>query len=764
MWSSCAGAGDEWQGATARIIRVLAFVSVVLATGVQHARALDSAEAATKPPVAIDIFVSSRIDACYDPGDVAAISRMSTLERDRINSQGGIAGHRLELRFRDDFRDEMRATENMREALAASDTIAMIGLPSSQRSKSVFNVLGEDIKTSRIPFISAISVNMIFAGHPNVFTMRASQEDERLPVLAQFVASSGFTRPAFVGLKEMLFSTTLGDGLNEVLSGGLVADHRLTLKDDDTVDEAELAAVVPDLKEKAADVVFLSIGQGRNVDIIRQLQAAGISPAVFVSGRISSIPAGIANTYRGPLYEVAWDRLPDISSDRLMKRLALSDPKDWIFEGAKNERAPGWATGVCQPRPALQEPDLEADANLRAIGIGTQYADMIALIAAAARTADRNADLPSLHAHILERLATAYTTGRGVFQGDFENWSFDPSTRTAARTPFIVQLAPGVGRTQLAPIQFMRLRNEALRAVKTQYMDIDLIRIFSVDDNEKTFDADFYLSLRDDGDNNSIELFEFSNAVINPETNDRQITVRVLSDGTNNEAFPDGMKIYQVTGRFLFQPDLEAYPFDTQRFSIDIRPKQGDKPFIVQPPPQVLRDTAVNSHGWTAYRQFVGYDEDFVTTVDVRNLEPNVVPFYKASFVWLMSRETTDYFLRVVVPLLFILAVAYLSIFIPLSHFEAIVTIQVTALLSAVALYLSLPEIDGDVTTVSDRIFLFNYMATTLMIGISVLRINGFVSRRPRLQKTLAAVHVLAVPLLALAMGYYLHQATLRVV
>ena len=310
----------------------------------------------------------------------------------------------------------------------------------------------------------------------------------------------------------------------------------------------------------------------------------------------------------------------------------------------------------------------------------------------------------------------------------------------------------------------MRLRNEALRAVKTQYMDIDLIRIFSVDDNEKTFDADFYLSLRDDGDNNSIELFEFSNAVINPETNDRQITVRVLSDGTNNEAFPGGMKIYQVTGRFLFQPDLEAYPFDTQRFSIDIRPKQGDKPFIVQPPPQVLRDTAVNSHGWTAYRQFVGYDEDFVTTVDVRNLEPNVVPFYKASFVWLMSRETTDYFLRVVVPLLFILAVAYLSIFIPLSHFEAIVTIQVTALLSAVALYLSLPEIDGDVTTVSDRIFLFNYMATTLMIGISVLRINGFVSRRPRLQKTLAAVHVLAVPLLALAMGYYLHQATLRVV
>ena len=47
------------------------------------------------------------------------------------------------------------------------------------------------------------------------------------------------------------------------------------------------------------------------------------------------------------------------------------------------------------------------------------------------------------------------------------------------------------------------------------------------------------------------------------------------------------------------------------------------------------------------------------------------------------------------VPLGFILFVAYLSIFIPRTHFEAIVTIQVTALLSAVALYLSLPKLDS---------------------------------------------------------------------
>jgi hypothetical protein len=137
------------------------------------------------------------------------------------------------------------------------------------------------------------------------------------------------------------------------------------------------------------------------------------------------------------------------------------------------------------------------------------------------------------------------------------------------------------------------------------------------------------------------------------------------------------------------------------------------------------------------------------------------VPFYKGSFVWIMSRETTDYFLRVVVPLLFILAVAYLSIFIPLTHFEAIVTIQVTALLSAVALYLALPAINSDGTTLSDRIFLFAYLAVTVMIAISVMRISPFFEDYPKARLALKVTHIILVPILALAMAIYVQRAGL---
>ena len=140
--------------------------------------------------------------------------------------------------------------------------------------------------------------------------------------------------------------------------------------------------------------------------------------------------------------------------------------------------------------------------------------------------------------------------------------------------------------------------------------------------------------------------------------------------------------------------------------------------------------------------------------------QPSIVPFHKARFVWLMKRQTTDYFLRVVVPLAFILAVAYLSIFIPISHFEAVVRIQVTALLSAVALYLSLPKLDSDAATLSDRIFVFNYMIVSLMIVVSIVRINPLVAARDWIKALLSTIHLGIIPGLVALMAAYVWRLT----
>jgi hypothetical protein len=715
--------------------------------------------AANEPPLSIAVFMSTRRDQCFDNGIAAAIEQLTKAEQKRINAEGGILRRRLDLQFLDDKQDDGRAIANMKQALANPNTVAMVGISQNNRAQAVFGATGGEIGASGIPFLSDISVNSIFAKQANVFTMRPSQDDERVPVMAAFIKARGLQRPAFVGLKDQLFSTSLGDGLKNNSEVSLVADHRLAVQNN-KIDPAAIAAVVADLKQKDADLVILTVGGQRTAEFLAAFQAAGVTPALFVTGRIDTLIERSGKEYPGDIFQLGWDNLPDIFSDRLRDRIARNGLERWVFEGAKVPEAPGWKTGECKARTEGGVPDVFDSRNMLAIGRGTQFADMIALVADALKSADTRANVAALRAHLLKQLNTNYVAGRGAFRGSFENWSFRPGSRSADRTPFIVMRPNGLGASQLAPLQFLRLRTDTLRKIDTLYLDIDLIRTYRVDDNDKSFFADFYLSMR--GNNASIKQIEFANGALDPKTNERQVTIRKLHEAGPSDVYPPEMNIYQVSGKFTFEPRLADYPFDSQRFAINIQPKSGENPFIIQPPPHSLRDKAVETDGWIAREQYVGYDEDFVPTIDAWTFRQSVVPFYKASFVWQMQRQTTDYYLRVVVPLAFILAVAYMSIFIPMSHFEAIVTIQVTALLSAVALYLALPKVDaGDSTTMSDRIFLFTYTGVSVMIVLSILRISQPVTQSRWVSKSMALIHIVLIPLLVAVMMLYVYRASL---
>lgn len=721
------------------------------------AAAIEEAQAAKGPPFKVPVFISSRTDVCYDPGDVAAIKQLTLVEQDRINARGGVSGRPIELEFFDDKREEATTLANVRAAMSDSQTLAMIGVSNSTRGKAVFDTLGGDILKSGIPFITDLSVSSLFAAYPNVYTTRASQESDSVPVIAKFTKQLNFARPAFMSLKDAVASSELGAGLKAILGeGGLVADIRVGVADDKPVAE-EMAAAIAQIREQRPDLLYLYIGGNNIAAVMGDLVASGVTPALFIGGRIDSLPPDVANKYPNAIYSLAWDRPPEVYNDRLRTRVTKSPLDTWMFEGAKIPSAPGWANGECKPRDLDEIQNLFNRTNLRAISVGSQYADMVQLIVQGARTADGTTDVVKLREAVLQSLKSTYASGRGAFQGSFDNWSFVPATRTAARDPFIIILPQGLGRTQLAPIQFVRTKDGSLRQIATLYADIDLIKAHRVDENAKSFFAEFYLSMRDNP-SASIDKIEFANAYLDASSNrGRQLTIETVHPGGTSQAYPESMKIYRVSGRFLFDPDLENYPFDLQRFAIDLQPKNGEAPFIVQPPPLELRDKNVITDGWDPKGQYVGYDEDFVPVVDAFTHEPSVVPFYKARFAWLMQREATDYFLRVVVPLGFILFVAYLSIFIPRSHFEAIVTIQVTALLSAVALYLSLPALDSDTATLSDRAFVFAYMILSIMIGISILRIMPVIQTRKLIDGTLTALHILAIPAFVGLAGYYVY-------
>jgi Periplasmic binding protein len=746
--------------------RAAAIVATLLAISIGPSapaavQATDDAEAAQRPPVVMPIFFTSKSDDCYDSGLVTAIKRIATLSQDYVNRTGGIAGRQLIINLLDDKRDPQRAAANVASAIADPQTVAMVGLTNATRAKAALDADGKDLKASNIPFLSDISVTKLIADYSSIFTTRPSEDEERMPVIAEFVKEMKFERVAFAGLQDNVASGNLGDSLKQFLgANAIVADHRLALTDD-KLSASDVMAMIDDLKAKNADFVFLSIGGDRLKDVLKQFKIAGFTPPMFVTGRLESLTTKNGAIYPNDVYQLAWDGFPDVYSDRLRDLLLTStNPEYWVFEGAKNDAAPGWKDGTCKLRDDDVPPDVLDDENMRALQTAMRYADMIRLVAEAARSATVAASVTDLRNLIVDELNTTYAAGKGMFKGRFGNWSFRPASRAAARAPLIIMLPRGLGHPQLAPMQFLHLRNDSTRRIDALYADIDLIRADRIDDNDQTFLADFYISMND-RNGASIDQIEFSNAYLEPGSNDRQITIRPIHDGGKSDAYPDHMKIYQVTGKFLYSPNLRNYPFDTQRFSIDIQPKHASGAFIVQPPPKNLRDKSITVDGWDPKDQYVSYDEDFVRTIDAQTLEPSVVPFYKASFVWLMKRQTTDYFLRVVVPLGFILFIAYLSIFISTHHFEAIVTIQVTALLSAVALYLALPKLDANTETLSDRLFLFTYLMLSVIIAITIARVNRRIEPIGWLKKSLAFLHIVAIPAAVAAMAYVVYQASI---
>jgi hypothetical protein len=372
---------------------------------------------------------------------------------------------------------------------------------------------------------------------------------------------------------------------------------------------------------------------------------------------------------------------------------------------------------------------------------------MVTLVAEAAGRAGRGAEMAAIHKAVLRALGETYAAGRGAFKGRFENWSFFPDVRTRSQTPFVIILPQNLGRTQLAPVQFVRTREGTLRRIDTLYLDVDLLRAYAIDNDARSFHADFYLSMRAT-DRIALGDIKFTNAFMDPRTNGPHLAIETIYAGGASDAYPQSMRIYRISGRFRFNPDFGNYPFDSQQFSIDIQPRSGDKQFIIQPPPLALRDTVLSVDNWDVENQYVSYAHEFVPVVNAFTHEPSITPFYQSRYVWQMKRETTDYYLRVLIPLAFILTVAYLSIFIPVSHIEANITLQVTALLAAVALYLSLPQVDSDTATVSDRLFVLDYMMVSFMILISIMRINARARQWRLVNNVLVVAHAVVIPLL----------------
>ena len=183
-----------------------------------------------------------------------------------------------------------------------------------------------------------------------------------------------------------------------------------------TIDPADVAKAVDELKWKNPDVIFLSVGGWRVPAFLKELERAGISVPVFVSGRLDDIFRSPSVSYGGDAYQVARDELPNLYNNRLRARLFRERPEEWAFFGRRNPDAFERLDNGCEERPAKPELNVLSRSNIRAIGMGLEFRDMIAMaanIASDQTPAINPDDVGAIRKAIVKGISTHYAAGKG---------------------------------------------------------------------------------------------------------------------------------------------------------------------------------------------------------------------------------------------------------------------------------------------------------------------------------------------------------------
>ena len=683
---------------------------------------LSPAVAQAKEPVVIAVHLGSNAPPATGPEEVGAIREFVERRVELLNEAGGIGGHPVRVTFYDDLSSAQRTLANVDHALSDPRVVAMIGIWSSTRGSAVVDRIG----LSRMPFISEMSVETLFESYPNVYTLTRSVADEQTAFKA--FAEDGYRKVAFVGRSDDLYTVAYHA---QLMTGGGASVPVSTSWIDGDISESplEVDKAIEAIRGADADLVFLSVGSKRGAAFLERMTAAGLSLPVFVAlGWINGMlaePGGTA--YGGSIYEIAEGGIANLNNERLEQLMRRPD-------------------GVQARRKY----------SAYAIGYGARYADLVALVVEAARSA-RSSDPAVMRKAIAAELA-GLGEGQRVWRGWAQDWSFTRERASSERSLLIWRPAGETG-SLLAPIQYVRAGREIAR-VPVLYVHLDMMRIYRVDSNDKSFEAEFFFTLRADREV-PIGSIEFTNAYHGPGNAAPLINVREVHQDRAGSFVAAGSRIYKVSGRFMFEPDLRKYPFDSQVFSISFQPVKTSQAFFIQPPAEAVRRQDFTVDGWRIESHYVGTNELIIRSVAGPMSEERIIPYYNFNYTWVMKRQVIDYMLRVVVPLSFIIIVAYLAIFIPRSEFEAIIAIQVTALLSAIALYLALNQPSADDATLSDKIFVVAYATISVMIALSICEVNETLSRSRALMGVVHVVQTYLVPAAALGLiGYVLISAS----
>ena len=322
------------------------------------------------------------------------------------------------------------------------------------------------------------------------------------------------------------------------------------------------------------------------------------------------------------------------------------------------------------------------------------------------------------------------------------------------------------------------------------YAGMDLLSIEEIDIKTSTYKVDFYLWFRyrpkENNESFQPDNFIFTNVADEPES----ILIR-------EEENVDGtfLKTYRVSGVFKNQFQFHDYPFDHQELVIELRNQDATTSFIqyvvdqigmrYDGDAQLLDNYQENGafesiYGWDEKKVVVAQDifPTYTTFGSPQNFDSRVATNYSLINLNVdIQRDSLQYIIKSLLPLLITLVLAYITFFLPLGHSERM-AVGSTALLTTAFFHLTLADTLPEIgyTVAMEYLFYASYIMSALIVLLETISVRyeslaeeakkkkdreHFNEQRQKLN-TVGRLIYPAIMLFILGAGYFVYNGTIH--
>jgi len=380
------------------------------------------------------------------------------------------------------------------------------------------------------------------------------------------------------------------------------------------------------------------------------------------------------------------------------------------------------------------------------------YDAVLALVTAVQRSELQGTDVVADRKELFKSLLSMDDADASA-QGIVSPIYFEPSRNTMRAARFgiyqngeivsaNVQFEPITNPNQIKDLQeqikrgrIMTVNGGYVYKANVVYSGVDLLGIDEIDIKTSTYRMDFYLWFRYRPNERDVDFkpddFVFTNA-------EGEVEIAPIREETNADGTV--LKTYRVSGTFKNQFRFYDYPFEHQELIIEFRNQNATTSFIqyvvdrigmrYESEEKLLANYRENGafssiFGWQP--QSANVDQDifptFSTFGNPQNFGRSVATNYSLINVNVdIQRDSLQYIVKSLLPLLITLILAYITFFLPLGHSERL-AVGSTALLTTAFFHLTLADALPEIgyTVAMEYLFYASYLMSALIVLLETL-------------------------------------------